>query len=304
MAIGIGMGTSVFPFDEARDYFKWVDKCEAGKVDSIWQTDRLVSKESMLECLSVMAILAGYTESIRFGMNVASIAIRDPLVTAKQCATIDYISGGRLLPAFGLGSKISRDYTATNISTKGRGKKADEALEIVSRLWTEDSVTFQGEHFSYKEAVINPKPVNASIPLWIGGSSQIAVKRTARVGTGWLGGIDSPETAGAVVSGVKEALKNTERKIDDDHYGATLLFRFGNQDDRSVLSTTKGISARLGKNAGRYYVVGETSQIVERIKEFIDVGCHKFVMLPMASGTKDVMEQTRLCIDEVIPEFS
>ena len=80
--------------------------------------------------------------------------------------------------------------------------------------------------------------------------------------------------------------------------------RFGNQDDRSVLSTTKGISARMGKNAGRYYVVGETSQIVERIKEFIDVGCHKFVMLPMASGTKDVMEQTRLCIDEVIPEFS
>ena len=304
MAIGIGMGTSVFPFDEARDYFKWVDKCEVGKVDSIWQTDRLVSKESMLECLSAMAILAGYTESIRFGMNVASIAIRDPLVTAKQCATIDYISGGRLLPAFGLGSKISRDYTATNISTKGRGKKADEALEIVSRLWAEDSVTFQGEHFSYKDAVINPKPVNASIPLWIGGSSQIAVKRTARVGTGWLGGIDSPETAGAVVSGVKEALKNTERRIDDDHYGATLLFRFGNQDDRSVLSTTKGISARMGKNAGRYYVVGETSQIVERIKEFIDVGCHKFVMLPMASGTKEVMEQTRLCIDEVIPEFS
>ena len=304
MAIGIGMGTSVFPFDNARDYFKWVDKCEAGKVDSIWQTDRLVSKESMLECLSAMAILAGYTESIRFGMNVASIAIRDPLVTAKQCATIDYISGGRLLPAFGLGSKISRDYTATNISTKGRGKKADEALEIVSRLWAEDSVTFQGEHFSYKDAVITPRPANASIPLWIGGSSQIAVKRTARIGTGWLGGIDSPETAGAVVSGVKEALKNTEREIDDDHYGATLLFRFGNQKDRSVLSTTKGITARIGKNARRYYVVGNTSEIVERIKEFIDVGCQKFVLLPMASGTKEVMEQTRLCIDEIIPEFS
>ena len=304
MAIGIGMGTSVFPFDNARDYFKWVDKCEAGKVDSIWQTDRLVSRESMLECLSAMAILAGYTESIRFGMNVASIAIRDPLVTAKQCATIDYISGGRLLPAFGLGSKISRDYTATNTSTKGRGKKADEALEIVSRLWAEESVTFQGEHFSYKDAVITPKPVNASIPLWIGGSSQIAIKRTARIGTGWLGGIDSPETAGEVVSGVKEALKQTEREIDDDHYGATLLFRFGDQEDRSVLSTTRGISARMGKDARRYYVVGDTIEIVERIKEFIDVGCQKFVLLPMAAGTKDVMEQTGLCIDEIIPEFS
>ena len=60
----------------------------------------------------------------------------------------------------------------------------------------------------------------------------------------------------------------------------------------------------MGKNARRYYVVGDTSEIVERIKEFIDVGCQKFVLLPMASGTKEVMEQTRLCINEIIPEFS
>ena len=138
MNVGIGLGISRFPFDTARDYWRWVDRCEAGGVDSIWQTDRLVSKEAMLECMSTMAALAGHTEKIRFGMNVASIALRDPLLTAKQCATIDFLSDGRLLPAFGLGSALAKDYAATGTQTKRRGKKADEALDLVARLWTEN----------------------------------------------------------------------------------------------------------------------------------------------------------------------
>ena len=103
MTIGLGLGTSRFPFRTGKEYFEWVEFCELGAVDSIWQTDRLVSSEPMLECISTMAALAGATTKIRFGMNVASIALRDPLLTAKQCATIDLLSNGRLLPAFGIG---------------------------------------------------------------------------------------------------------------------------------------------------------------------------------------------------------
>ena len=77
--------------------------CEEGGVDSIWQTDTLVSKEPMLECMTTMAALAGATKKLKFGMNVASVALRDPLVLAKQCATIDVLSNGRILPAFGIG---------------------------------------------------------------------------------------------------------------------------------------------------------------------------------------------------------
>ncbi|MBT3461754.1 MAG: LLM class flavin-dependent oxidoreductase, partial [Gammaproteobacteria bacterium] len=113
MTIGIGMGLGRFSLDRGPDYFKWIQQCEQGSVDSIWQTDRLISKEPNLETLSTMAAIAGSTDSMRFGMNVASIALRDPLLTAKQCATIDFLSGGRLLPAFGIGSALSRDYTAT-----------------------------------------------------------------------------------------------------------------------------------------------------------------------------------------------
>ena len=145
MAVGIGIGLGRFPFETGRQYFDWVRYCEAAGIDSIWQTDRLVSQEPNLETLAAMAAIAGATSKIRFGMNVASIALRDPLITAKQCATIDRLSDGRLLPAFGIGSALSRDYLATGKPTKARGKRADEALTLVSRLWREDEVSYDGE---------------------------------------------------------------------------------------------------------------------------------------------------------------
>lgn len=303
MALGIGLGISRFPFDCAADYWSWVDYCEASGVDSIWQTDRLVSREAMLECMSAMAALAGRTNRIRFGMNVASIALRDPLLTAKQCATIDFLSDGRLLPAFGLGSAFSRDYVATGAPTKRRGKKADEALELIARLWTEDEVTFEGEFFRYEKASISPKPANRHIPLWIGGSSEVAMRRTAQLGTGWLGGIDTPEQAEIVVKGIKAALAGTDRKIDEDHYGASFLFRFGSPDDEIVAATASGFSARIKGSADRYLVAGDAKDMIRRIEEFLAAGCQKFVMLPMATGSRDMMEQTRKFVEEVQPAF-
>lgn len=303
MTVGLGLGISRFPFESAREYWNWVSFCELGHVDSIWQTDRLVSKEPMLECMATMAALAGATEKIRFGMNVASIALRDPLLTAKQCATIDVLSDGRLLPAFGIGSALSMDYKATGRLTKGRGAIANEALELVHRLWTEDSVTFKGKHFQYENACISPKPANRQIPLWIGGSSEVAMKRTAKYGTGWLGGIDSPEQAAIMVKGIKEALKETGRSIDEDHYGASFSFRFGKADDDASRRTSEGLRARLGKDPSRFMVVGDAKDIIERIHEYMAGDISKFVLLPMAGNARDMMAQTRHFIEEILPEF-
>lgn len=302
MTIGLGLGTSRLPFEDARGYWRWVELCELGGVDSIWQTDRLVSTEPMLECIATMAALAGATERIRFGMNVASIALRDPLLTAKQLATIDYLGNGRVLPAFGLGSALSQDYQATGTPTKRRGKRANEALTLVSRLWHEEEVSFSGEFFQYEKASISPRPVNAHIPLWIGGSSEVAMKRTARFGTGWLGGIDTPEQAGVMVQGIKRALIDTGRQIDDDHYGATFSFRFGKAEDDPAKQTARGLGARV-KDPKNYMVVGDAADIVARINEYIDAGCSKFVMLPIAKGQQEMLHQTRLFIEQILPEY-
>src|SRR5690554_2019739 len=101
MTVRAGFGIANFPFDAARSWFEWVQLLERHRVDSVWQTDRLISPDPYLEPVTVMATLAGCTERIKFGMNAIVAPLRDPLVLAKQCATIDYLSGGRLLPMFG-----------------------------------------------------------------------------------------------------------------------------------------------------------------------------------------------------------
>ena len=105
--VAVGFGLMEFPFDDIGGFWRWVDLCEAGGADSIWQTDRIVSSQPILECMSVMAALAGRTRRLKFGMNVVSLALRDPVLVAKQCATIDVLSEGRLLPAFGIGSPLA-----------------------------------------------------------------------------------------------------------------------------------------------------------------------------------------------------
>ena len=107
-----------------------------------------------------------------------------------------------------------------------------------------------------------------------------------------------------MVDGIKLALNETGRRIDEDHYGASFLFRFGSPEDDIVAATTKGFAARLKSSPDRYLVAGDGEAMVQRINEFLEAGCQKFVMLPMANGTKDVMEPTRLFINEVQPAFA
>jgi probable F420-dependent oxidoreductase len=267
MTVAIGLGLMDYPFAGAGDYWRWVDLCEAGGVDSIWQTDRLVSKTPILECMTVMAALAGRTRRLRFGMNVVSLALRDPVLLAKQCATIDVLSEGRLLPAFGIGSPLGPEWTALDIDTKTRGRRTDESLEIIARLWREESVDFQGKHYKLNGASISPKPVQPDLPMWIGGSSDAAIRRTAKYGTGWQGGGETMEDAIRVVAAIKKAASEAGRIIDEDHYGASFPFHFGSPSDPVVGRAMEAYAKRTGRDPTRQFAVGDANTILARVGE-------------------------------------
>ncbi|MGA8380505.1 MAG: LLM class flavin-dependent oxidoreductase, partial [Stellaceae bacterium] len=267
--VAIGLGLMEFPFDSISGYWRWVDLCEAGGVDSLWQTDRMISREPILECMSVMAALAGRTRRLKFGVNVLSLAFRDPVLLAKQCATIDVLSEGRLLPAFGIGSPLAPEWRALNLDTKTRGRKTDEGLEIIRRLWAEDSVDFEGVHYRLSGASISPKPVQADLPMWIGGSTPAAIRRTARFGTGWQAGGETPEDIGAVVAAIRAAAAAEGRPIDDDHYGAGIAFRFGRPDDPALERLYDAYRKRTGRDPQRHFAIGDAAAIVERIAAFV-----------------------------------
>jgi probable F420-dependent oxidoreductase len=302
MKVRIGLGLANFPFSDARAFWRWIDRCEDSTVDSIWQTDRLVSSIPQLESMTTMAALAGATRRLKFGMNVTVVAFRDPLVLARECATIDFLSGGRLLPAFGVGPDIAPEWQATGRTPKGRGSQSDEALEIMARLWTGERVTYEGKTYRYRDVQIAPLPAQQPLPLWIGGRSAAAIRRTARLGTGWLGGVESPEQVAPVVAAIKAESAAAGRPIDPDHYGAAFGFRFGRWDEPIVERTSRVLAALAQTSDPRRHVaVGGAAEILARIEEFETAGVSKFVLRPIARGDDEMLAQTEHLVREVLP---
>jgi probable F420-dependent oxidoreductase len=304
MSVAVGLGLAEFPFKDARGYWRWVDMCEAGGVDSLWQTDRIVSRDPFLECLIAIAAIAGRTRRLKFGVNVISLALRDPILVAKQCATIDVISEGRLLPAFGIGSPHGPEWKTLNLDTTTRGRRTDEALEIISRLWREEEVDYKGRHYHLTGASISPRPAQPDLPIWIGGSSEAAVRRTARYGTGWQGGSEPPAEAGRVVAAIRKAVAEAGRSIDDDHYGASFPTYFGQWNDPILQRAKDTYIRRTGRDPADYLAVGDADAILERIGAYVAAGVSKFVLRPVGADDEQMLAQTRQIIEQVLPRVA
>ena len=302
MSVRIGLNIVTYPFTSTKGFWRWVELCEENDIDSLWQTDRLVSTLPFLESMTTMAALAGGTKRLKFGMNVVVVTFRDPLVLAKQCATIDFLSDGRLLPAFGVGGPVAPEWEATGRTTRQRGAIANEALEIMARLWAEERVTYEGAHFQYRDARIEPKPVQQPLPLWIGGISEAAIRRTACLGNGWLGGLQTPETAGQVVAAIKTAAAEEGRAIDEDHYGASFPFYFGPWDAPAVQGSLSLYRREdISWDPPDYFAVGDAGAILSRIRAYMDQGISKFVMRPLGDSESEIMAQTQRLVEEVVP---
>ena len=303
MTIRIGIGAGLGAPLSIKEYWRWVKLCEALGIDSIWHSDHLLRPS--LEPMVMLAALAARTKALRFGMNAMVVSHRDPLIIAKQCATIDHLAPGRLLPVFGVGNTSDPIWAATGRSAKGRGARANEAIVLIRRLLTEDNVTFEGEHFRYQGASISPRPARP-IPLWIGGESEAAIQRTAELGDGWLGGLTGPQTTGEVITRIKAALKDTGRHIDEDHYGVVIPYRIGELDDPEVLRF-RAISERRAQPATGaappMIAVGSMAAVVDVFRAYVEAGISKFVAIPLASNHHDLRFQTEQLARGVCPNI-
>jgi probable F420-dependent oxidoreductase len=302
MKVRIGISTVAHHFADAAQFWRWVALCEASCIDSLWCSDQLISNGKSFEPMSLMAALSGATQRLQFGMNALVLPYRDPLVLAKQCATIDWLSGGRLLPVFGVGQAEDPIWTATGRDPATRGRQADEMLAIMSRLFDADDVSFEGAFYRYAHVTIAPKPVRRPLPLWIGGNSEAAIRRTARFGTGWLGGFIAVDDCDHVVKRIKVEAQKAGRPVDSDHFGVTIGFRFGRPDDQAVARFMAMMGARGGviPRLEAAIAVGAAADIAALIERYVNIGVSKFVALPLAADDADFIMQTERLADEVI----
>ncbi len=272
--------------------------------DSIWLSDRIVSDRFSLEPMVALSMIAGYSDRLKFGTSVLALPLRNPVVLAKQIATLDYLSQGRFFPAVGLGQEEPEEYEACGVGKEDRGPRTDEAIMLMRRLWEEDSVTHDGTFFSCHNVSITPKPfLKPSTPVWIGGRSHAAARRVGRVGDGWLVSSATPKE----IQEGRDILFSTAaefgREIEDDHVGVLLGYYIA-PDAEVAAATAHDYITRHRPDAHftEYSALGPSEAICETIQRYVDAGASKFVMRPLCQAD-ETMEQLDILGSDVLPQF-
>jgi probable F420-dependent oxidoreductase len=150
-----------------------------------------------------LSYLAGLTSRLRLGTYVYLLGIRHPFVGARGFATLDVVSGGRAICGVGAGW-LRTEWEAVGLDPATRGARLDEAIGICRRLWQEETIEHRGEHFDFEPVAFEPKPVQQPFPVHVGGESDAALRRAARLGDGWLGMVHTPGSAAARVSRLRQ----------------------------------------------------------------------------------------------------
>jgi probable F420-dependent oxidoreductase len=167
------------------------------------------------EMFTTLAFLAGRTEKIRLGSGALILPIRHPVLTAKEAATLDWLSDGRLDLGVGLGWSRA-EYDAMGVPWKRRGDRSRAYLDLITRLWRDPVTEYDSEFYKLEPCRCDPKPVQpGGVPIWVGGDNQGAFDRLAEFGQGWYGFALTPEQVGYRMAALEVTLTEHGRKLAD-----------------------------------------------------------------------------------------
>jgi probable F420-dependent oxidoreductase len=290
--VGIGLGTMTSAGTPGR-FAGIVDRCEELGFDSLWMSERIGAPTP--DPLIALAVAAGRTRKLKLGTSVLILPGRNPVLLAKELATLDVLSGGRFLPAVGLGAVDPPEQRAFGVERTERGRRHDEALELMRKCWTGEVISHVGEFYSVDDVQVLPRPHQDTLDVWLGGIAPSELRRVGRVGDGWLPSFCSPADIVESLPIIEQAAADAGRTMDPEHYGALIAYCDGDlpsrivdlierrrpgMDPRSVVPTRAGLPALIG--------------------EFIDTGVSKFVVLPLG-GDVDAESELGELAQELLP---
>jgi probable F420-dependent oxidoreductase len=308
MTVKYRVGIMPGPWPPGRDgaAFLWTlcDMLERSDVDSIWLSDRLSSPAPVPEVMTTLAAIAARTTRLKFGPSVVVLPYRTPVVAAKEMATVDWLSQGRLFPAVGVGVELPREFDASGVPFAERGRRTDEAIRVMRLLWTQDEVTFQGDFYKLDRVSIFPKPWQTPPPIWIGGKSEAAMRRTARLGDGWIPSFITPDEMRAGVQKVHDLAAAAGRQIPEDHFGTLINYAIADSEATALALAQPYVPrGRVDEATMRQCTAfGPAGRLIEKVEEYVKAGASKFILRPLCPPDR-MLEQLALVGEQVCPEF-
>lgn len=273
--VGFGLGARTGVDDQTR-YRLLVDELERLRFDSLWISERLAGPGP--DPTVAMSIAVARTDRLKVGMSVMVLPGRNPVILAKELASLDVLSGGRLLPAFGLGAPQLAEHQAFGVRREDRAGVFDEALGLMRQLWSGETITHHGVHFDVENVRVLPLPHQQPLDVWLGGIAPSELRRVGRLADGWLPSFVTPDDVAVGIGTVNEVAASHGREIEAEHFGVLVPYANGPIDERVV----GFLHDRRPDVDPRDLVASSPAGLVGLIERYVAVGASKFVAVPFA----------------------
>jgi probable F420-dependent oxidoreductase len=236
--------------------------------DSLWAGDHISYRNPILDIVVALSTFAAVTERITLGAGIVLLPLRHPSVVAKEFASLDYVSGGRVILGVGVGGESAHDFEAVGVPVRERGARADEALLALRALFRDRPASFSGRFFSFEGISIEPRPAQAGgPPLWVGGRSEAAIRRAATLGDGWIPIWVSAEK---LARGYAQLPPHVTPAV-------TLPAHVGSKRRLYEHLRTRYSGDFTEHVVDRYCVAGSPDECAARIREYVDAGARHIV---------------------------
>jgi probable F420-dependent oxidoreductase len=251
--------------------------------DSLWVGDHLSFAIPILDPLIQIAQAAAMSSRLTFGTGVYLLPLRHPGPVAKQIATLDLLSGGRLIFGVGVGGEFKTDFDVAGVPVEERGARLSEGIEVLRKLWTGEKVSHEGPKFGFGELTMSPAPLQAGgPPIWCGGRSKAALARAGRQADGYISYVVTPDMFASALGEIEKAASEGGREHETYGTGHLLFTRIDDTYDKALDTATETLSVRYAMDfreaAKRYCALGRPEDVAERIGDFHDAGVRHVVM--------------------------
>ncbi len=255
--------------------------------DSLWVSEHMLFFVPTFDAITVLAAFAARTQRILLGSAVLLLPLRHPTVVAKEVASLDIISNGRIILGVGVGGEFPREFVACGVPVKERGRRTDEAIEVMRKLWSESGVNHEGRFFRLEDANMQPKPVQKpGPPIWIAGRSEAAIKRAARLGDGYMPYLFSPERYRDSLEKVSAFAQQQGRDPTTIEAGMYQFICVADTYEEARQRAIQDLSLRYNQPfdriVDRYCVLGTPDQCAERLGQYVEAGVRHFILVPIA----------------------
>jgi probable F420-dependent oxidoreductase len=282
-----------------------VQELERRPIDSLWVGGHIASRNPSPEAMVGLARLATLTERVTVGTSILLLPLYPPALVAKQIADLDRATDGRVMLGIGIGGEYPQEFRALDIPIEERGRRTNEMIPLLRRLWTATEITHEGRYYSMVDVRIHPPPVQpGGPPIIVAGRKEPAMRRAALLGDGWFPYLYSARRYADSAATIRAAADEAGRELDGFHWLVWVFLNINPDGDTAREEAARTMGGTYNQDfkpmVDHVAAAGTVAEVTTKLQGFYDAGARHFVFMPATAGGDQRPVLDRL-FDQVTP---